>query len=93
MRFNYDMESKIVRLFNILLCYFRKGKNATQDATKLRDACGEKTLQGWQYTNWFDKICSSDYSLKDERRTDKSKDVTDDLSPPIIENYSKHSTH
>ena len=54
---------------NILLYYFRKGKNAVQVAKKLRDVYGDEALKGRQCQNWFRKFRSGDFSLKDEPRS------------------------
>jgi len=56
---------------NILLYYFRKGKNAEQVAKKLRDVYGDDALKGRQCPNWFLKFRSGDFSLKDEPRSDR----------------------
>ena len=45
------MESTNEHFHHILLFYFRKGKNASQSAKKLRDVYGEEALQDRQCRN------------------------------------------
>ena len=72
---------------------FRKGKNATQAAEKLRDMYGEEALKDRQCRNWFDKSRSGDFSLKDEQHSDSGQpnEVGDDQIKAIIES-DRHVT-
>ncbi|EFN64998.1 Histone-lysine N-methyltransferase SETMAR, partial [Camponotus floridanus] len=76
---------------NILLFYFRKGKNAAQAAKKLRDVYGEETLKERQCRNWFDKFRSEDFSLKDEQRSGRPMNADDEQIKAIIE-LDRHVT-
>ena len=49
----------------ILLYYLRKGKNAAQAQKKLYDVYGEKLLIKRQCQNWFARLRSGDFHLKD----------------------------
>ena len=68
-----------------MLFYFCKRKNAAQTAKKLRDVYGEEALKYRQCRNWFDKLRSGDFSLKDEERSGRSNEVDDDQIKAIIE--------
>ena len=72
------MECKNEHFRHILLFYFRKGKNAAQAAKKLRDGYGEEALKDRQCRNWFDKVHSGHFSLKDKQRSDGPNEVNDD---------------
>ena len=85
------MECKNEHFRHILLFYFRKGKNAAQAAKKLRDVYGEEALKDRQCRNWFDKFRSGDFSLKDEKRSDRPNEVDDDQVKTIIES-DRHVT-
>ena len=76
---------------HILLFYFRKRKNATQTAEKLRDMYNEEALKDRQCRNWFDKFRSGDFSLKDEQRSGRPNEVDDDQIKAIIE-LDRHET-
>ena len=54
---------------HILLYYFRKDKNAVQARKKLYDVYGEKSLTERECQNWFARLCSGDFDLKDARRS------------------------
>ena len=74
------MECKNDHFRHILLFYFRKGKKAAQAAKKLRDVYGEEALKDRQCLNWFDKLRSGYFSLKDEQHSDRPNEVDDDKS-------------
>ena len=61
---------------NILLYYFRKGKNAVQARKKLNYVYGEKSLTECQ--NWFARFRSGDFDLKDAPRSGCPTEVDDD---------------
>ena len=85
------MEGKIDHFRHILIFNFRKGKNAAQAAKKLRDAYGEEASKDREYSNWFDKFRSGDFSLKDEQRSGRPNAVDDDQIKAIIES-DRHVT-
>ena len=72
------MECKDENFSNILLFYFRKGKNATQAAKKLGYVYDKEALKDKQFRNWFDKFRSGDFSLKDEQRSGWPNGFNDD---------------
>ena len=73
----------------ILLFYFRKGK--THRKLTKSYVYGDEALKERQCQNWFDKFHSGDFSLKDEKRSDRSVEVDDDLIKAIIDS-DRHST-
>ena len=83
------MENQKEHYRHILLLYFRKGKNASQAHKKLYAVYGDEALKERQCQNWFDKFRSGDFSLKDEKRSDRP--VDDDLIKAIIDS-DRHST-
>ena len=85
------MECKNEQFRHILLLCFRKGKNAAQAAKKLRDVYGDEALKDRQCQNWYDKFRSGDFSLKDEQRSGRPKEVDDDQIKTIIES-DRHVT-
>ena len=51
---------------------------------------GDETLKERQCQNWFDKF-RSDFSLKDEKRSDRPVEVDDDLIKAIIDSDRHNS--
>ena len=76
----------------ILLYYFRKGKNAVQARKKLYDVYGEKSLTERQCQNWFARFRSGDFHLKDARRSGRPTEVNDDKIKVMIENNCRSTT-
>ena len=85
------MECKNEHFRHILLFYFRKGKNATEAAKKLRDMYSEEALKDRQCRNCFNKFSSGDFSLKDEQRSGRPNEVDNDQIKAIIES-DRHVT-
>ena len=85
------MECKNEHFGHILLFYFRKGNNTTQGAKKLRNVYGEEALKDRQCRNWFDKLRSGDFSLKDEQRSGRLNEVNVDQIKAKIES-DRHVT-
>ena len=85
------MENQKEHYRHILLFYFRKRKNASQAHKKLCTVYGDEALKERQCQNWFDKFRSSDFSLKDEKRSGRTVEVDDDLIKAIIDS-DRHST-
>jgi len=52
---------------------------------------GDEALKEWQCQNWFAKIRSGDFSLKDEKRSGRPVEVDDALIKAIIDSDC-HST-
>ena len=71
---------------DILLYYFRKGKNAVQARKKLYDVYGEKSLTERLRQNWFACFRSGDFDLKVAPRSEHPTEVDDDQIKAIIEN-------
>ena len=74
-----------------LLFYFRRGKNSTQAAEKLRDIYVEEALKDIQCRNWFDKLRFGVFSLKDERCSGRPNELDDEQIKAIIES-DRHVT-
>ena len=70
----------------ILLYYFQKGKNAVQARKKLYDVYGEKSLTERQCQNWFARVRSGDFDLKDAPRSGRPTEVDHDKIKAMIEN-------
>ncbi|XP_014611211.1 PREDICTED: histone-lysine N-methyltransferase SETMAR-like [Polistes canadensis] len=79
------MECKNEHFRNILLYYFRKGKNARQAAKKIRDVYDDEALKERQCQNWFKKFRSEDFYLKDDKRLGRPVKPTEDEIKTIIE--------
>ncbi|XP_014607008.1 PREDICTED: histone-lysine N-methyltransferase SETMAR-like [Polistes canadensis] len=82
---NINMECKNEHFRNILLYYIRKGKNARQDAKKIRDVYGNEALKERQCQDWFEKFRSGDFSLKDNQRSGRPVKLNEDEIKTIIE--------
>ena len=76
----------------ILLYYFRKGKNVVQARKKLYDVYGEKLLTERQCQNWFALFRSGDFYLKDAPRSGRPTEVDDDKIKAMIENNRRCTT-
>ena len=85
------MKCKNEHFRHILLFYFRKGKNATQAAKKLRDVFGEEALKEIQCWNCFDQIRSGDFSLKTKQHSGRLNEVDNEQIKAIIE-LDRHVT-
>ena len=79
------MENQKEHYRHILLFYFRKEKNASQAHKKLCAVYGDEALKERLCQNWFNKFRSGDFSLKDEKRSDRPVKVDDDLIKAIID--------
>ena len=77
---------------NILLYYFRKGKNAVQARKKLYDVYGEKSLTERQCQNWFARFRSGDFGLKDAPPSGRPTEVDDDKIKAMIEINRRSTT-
>ena len=76
----------------ILLYYFRKGKNAVQAQKKLYDVYGGKSLTECKCQNWFARFRSGDFDLKDAPRFGRPTEVDDDKMKAMIENNRRSTT-
>ena len=63
---------------HILIYYFQKEKNAVQAWEKLHDVYVEKSLTERQCQNWFIRLRSGDFDLKDAPRSGRPTEVDDD---------------
>ncbi|GFW83774.1 transposase [Trichonephila clavipes] len=84
------MENQKEHFRQILLFYFRKGKNASQAHKKLCAVYGDEALKERQCQNWFAKFRSGDFSLKDKKRSCHPVEVDYDLIKAIIDS-DRHS--
>ncbi|GFX68701.1 mariner Mos1 transposase [Trichonephila clavipes] len=73
------------------LCGEEQRKNASQAHKKLCAVYGDEALNEQQCQNWFAKFHSSDFSLKDEKRSGRPVEIDDDLIKTIIDS-DRHST-
>ncbi|EFN76722.1 Histone-lysine N-methyltransferase SETMAR, partial [Harpegnathos saltator] len=74
-----------------LLYYFRKGKNASLAHKKLCAAYGNEALKERQCQNWFARLRSGDFSLKNAQRSGRPVEV-DETHPKAIIDSDSHST-
>ncbi|XP_018337512.1 PREDICTED: histone-lysine N-methyltransferase SETMAR-like [Trachymyrmex septentrionalis] len=86
------MEDQTVHFRNILLFYFRKGKNARQACEKLRKVYGVDALKERQCQNWFKKFRAGDFNLKDAPRSGRPTEVDDDKMEAFIKSNSRYTT-
>ena len=71
---------------HILLYYFRKGVNAVQARKMLYDVYGKESLTERHCQNWFARLCSGDFDLKDASRSGRPSRVNNDKINAIIKN-------
>ena len=76
----------------ILLYYFREGKNVVQAWKKLYDVYGEKSLTERQCQNWFARFRSEDFDLKDVSRSGRPTEIDDDKIKAMIANNRRSKT-
>ena len=81
-----------MKFFEVLLHYFRKGKNAVQAWKKLYDVYGKKSLIERQWQNWFPRFHSGDFELKDAPRSGRPTVVGDDKIKAMIDNNRRSRT-
>ena len=74
----------------ILLYYSRKGKNAMQARKKFYHVYGEKSLTERQCQNWFARLRSGDFDLKDAPRSGRPNEVDENKIKAMIES-NRHS--
>ena len=77
---------------HISLYDFREGKNSVQARKKLYDVYGEKSLRERQCQNWFARVRSGDFDLKDAPRSGCPTEVDDDKLKAMIENNRRSTT-
>ena len=76
---------------HILLYYFQKDKNTSQAWKKLYDD-SKKPLTERQSQNWFARLSSGDFHLKDAPRSGRPTEVHDDKIKKMIENIRRNTT-
>ena len=69
-----------------MLCYFKKGKNATETHKKICAVCGEGAVTDRTCQKWFAKFCAGDFSLDDAPQSDRPVEVDSNEMEIIIEN-------
>ena len=83
---------KIKRNIIVVFCFFIFAKGKSQARKKLCAVYGDEALKERQCQNWFDKFRSGDFSLKDEKRSDRTVEVDDDLIKVIIDSDRRRTT-
>ena len=87
----FEMEIPVGHFRHILLYYFRKVKNAVQAWKNLCDVYGENSLTERQCQNWFARLRSGDFDLKDAPRSGRLTEV-DEKIKAMIENNRRSTT-
>ena len=82
---------KIKRNIIVVFCFFIFAKGKTHCKLTKSYVYGDEALKERQCQNWFDKFRSGDFSLKDEKRSDRPVEVDDDLIKAIIDS-DRHGT-
>ncbi|XP_026824119.1 histone-lysine N-methyltransferase SETMAR-like [Ooceraea biroi] len=85
------MESQHEHFRQVLLYYFRKGKNAVQACENLRKVYGNEALKNRQCQYWFARFRSGDYSAKNAPRSGRPSEVDNDKIKALVE-ANRHST-
>ena len=52
-----------MNIWYVMLCEFKKNKNATETVTRMCNVC---LIIDWLAWNWFSKFCCGDTLLRDE---------------------------
>ena len=81
------MKENMQHFWHIMLCYFKKGKNATE--TQKKKVCAvyeEGAVTDRMCQKWFVKFRAGDFSLDDAPRSDRPVEVDSDQIKTLIEN-------
>ncbi|XP_049818723.1 histone-lysine N-methyltransferase SETMAR-like [Aethina tumida] len=79
------MESRKQHFRQILLFYYRKGKNAVQARKKLTDVYGEGVLTVRQCQNWFAKFRSGNFDVEDASRSGRPVEADKDAIKALVD--------
>ncbi|GFT57266.1 histone-lysine N-methyltransferase SETMAR [Trichonephila clavipes] len=79
------MESDKQHFRQILLFYYRKGKNAVQARKKLTDVYGEGVLTVRQCQNWFAKFRSGNFDVEDAPRSGRPIEADKDAIKALVD--------
>lgn len=76
---------------NILLFYFRRGKNAAESYRDICDVYGEEAITHSTCKNWFKRFRSGEFSLEDAPRSGRPSEIESDEIMAMITN-DRHLT-
>ena len=85
------MEENMQHFQLIMLCYFKRGKNATEMQKKICAVYGEGAGTDWHVKRGFAEFCAGDFSLDDAAHSGRPVKVDSNQIKTLIEN-NQHST-
>lgn len=85
------MENFQEHIRHILLCYFKKGKKATEAWEELSQVYGRNVIEKRHCQNWFARFCGGDFPVKDAHRSDRPSEFDDDKIKALVQ-ANRHST-
>ena len=74
-----------------MLCYFKKGKNATETHKKICAVCGEGAVTDRTCQKWFAKLTAGHFSLDFAPRSGRPVEVDSDQIKTIFENNQRYT--
>ena len=80
------MEENKQHFQQIMLYYFKKGKNATETQKKISAVYGESAVTDWMYQKWFVRIHAGDFSLDNAPRVGRQVEVDSEQIETLIDN-------
>ena len=86
------MEGKKQRFQQIMLYYFKKGKNKTETQKKICAVYGEGAVTDHTCQKWFVKFHAGDFSLDNAPRSGRPVEVHGDQIETLIENNQCYTT-
>ena len=86
------MEEKKQHFWHIMLCYFKKDKNATETHEKICAMYGEGAVIDWTCQKWFAKFRAGVFLLDNAPRSGRPAEVDSYQIETIIENNQHYTT-
>ena len=86
------MEENMQHFQLIMLCYFKKGKNATEMQKKICAVYGEGAGTDWHVKRGFAEFCAGDFSLDDAAHSGRPVKVDSNQIKTLIENNQCYTT-
>ena len=62
------MEENMQHFQRIVLCYFKRAKNATEMENEICVVYGEGAVTDWMCHKWFAKFCAGDFLVNDAQQ-------------------------
>ena len=80
------MEENMQNVQDIMLYYFKKGKNTTETQKKFCAVHRKCGVTDWMCLKWFVNFCAGNFSLDDAPQSGRPAEVDSDEIEVIIDN-------